>query len=391
MKKELHGRSDCIPVFLSTFPPRRCGLATFTEDLVSSMDGLSLLPGARVIAITNDGVSYKYDNRVCLEIRQENEDSYEEAARSLDGSGNPVVSLQHEFGIFGGSCGRYVLSFLEASRAPVVTTFHTIVPAPTSIQQEVVKEICSKSEKAVVMAMKGKDLLVNRYGVKEEKVEVIPHGVPIDPPTTKDKELLKELYGFGGKRVISTFGLLSPGKGIENMIRAMPSISSKCPDAVYLVLGQTHPVIRDLYGESHRQRLVDLSVELGVGDNVAFVGHYLTKQEIVDYLAITDVYVTPYTNPEQICSGTLAYAVSAGKAVVSTPYIYAVEMLGDGRGLITPFNDPIAFAKAVTELLQDDAMRCKMEDAARAFGASMGWPEVAKSYARIFAEVSGVA
>lgn len=381
----------CAPVFLSTFPPRRCGLATFTDDLVRSINLLGSMSEAKVIAVSNDGASYTYDGRVLWEIRQENMDSYIRAARLLNSNGKAVVSLQHEFGIFGGLYGSYIMGFLDNTIHPVVTTFHTVLPAPTGTHRRLVEEIASKSARVVVMARKGKEILVERYGIPAEKVEVIPHGVPVQPPTSQDRALLKEIYGFGGRKVISTFGLLNPGKGIEHVISAMPRIVLKHPEAIYLILGQTHPVVKGLYGEAYREKLRYMTERLGVSDNVAFIGHYLTRQEVIDYLALTDIYVTPYTNPEQICSGTLAYALSAGKAIVSTPYLYAVEVLADGRGILTAFDDPNSLADAITALLDDDRNREKLERAAYEYGKRMGWPEVANSYVKLFAEVSEVA
>jgi len=364
---------------LGNHSPRQCGIATFTEDLAQALAEDN--PDAEVMVVAmNDGRTYQYPARVQLTIEQHDIAAYETAAEQLNARGIDVLSVQHEFGIFGGSAGSFLLTLLRQVRAPIVTTLHTVLERFTPEQSLVVEELAALSDKIVVMSERAVRFLVAQ-GIARDKIAFIHHGIhAIDA----DREAEKERLGLSGRSLILTFGLLSPNKGIETAIRALPAVVRDFPDVTYLVLGATHPNIRMRHGEAYRDQLVRLATELGVAGHVRFDNTFVDREELTRYLAATDVYLVPYLSREQITSGTLAYAMGNGRAVVSTPFWYAEELLADGRGLLVPFENPAATATELRELLGEPDRRVAMERRARAYGEQMRWPNVASEYACLF-------
>lgn len=363
--------------------PRRCGIATFTADLADAIAGE--LGGAEcvVLAMNEPGRRYDYPPRVEFEIAEGDIASYRRAADFLNVSAVDVVSLQHEYGIFGGKAGVLVLDLVRELRMPTVTTLHTVLAEPNSAQRDVMDELTRLSERVVVMSAGGADLLRKVHGVDSRKIDVIPHGIPNVPPTT-DKREKKDKLGLEGNDVILTFGLLSPDKGIEHVIDALPAIVARCPNTLYVVLGVTHPHVKERDGEAYRFMLESRAKRLGVDGNIIFHDRFVSHDELVEFLAAADIYVTPYLNAEQITSGTLAYAVGSGKAVVSTPYRYARELLDQGRGVLVPWRDSEAIAREVIDLLTNDARRLLLQQRAVAHGRKMTWPVVARGYLESF-------
>ena len=330
--------------------------------------------------MNDTGQRYAYPPRVRFEVAEGDLGSYRAAADYLNANKIDVVSVQHEYGIFGGKAGNYLLTLLRKLRMPIVTTVHTILGEPDSMQHRAMNEIARLSRRLVVMSAHGADLLHNVHGVPEDKIDVIPHGIPSVPFASNNK---KEL-GIEGKPMIFTFGLLSPDKGIEHVIDALPAILACHPDTVYVVLGATHPHIKEQYGESYRESLERRAQELGVDSSMIFHNRFVSRGELVKFLSAADIYVTPYLKPEQSTSGTLAYAVGSGKAVISTPYLYARELLADGRGILVPWRDSQTIAREVVDLLSDDAKRLALCARAAAHGRSMVWPAVARRYLQSF-------
>ena len=368
--------------FIGNSLPRRCGIATFTTDLQQAVTTSSANGEACVVAMTDHGRTYDYPPSVGLQIHDERIEDYIRAADVLNAGPFDVVCLQHEFGIFGGEAGGHILALLSRLTIPVVTTFHTVLSAPTAAQRGVMDRIVETSSKVVVMAEKARDLLRTVYRVPMEKIEVIPHGIPDVAFAEPDKA--KAVLGFSGKAVILTFGLLSPNKGIEVMIDAMPAILKRRPDAVYVVLGATHPNLVLQQGETYRESLVARVHALGIEDHVVFLDQFVDHATLLGFISMCDVYVTPYLNEAQMTSGTLAYSFGLGKAVVSTPYWHAVELLADGRGILVPFGDAAAIGSEIAELLTDDARRQAMRERAYADSRSMTWQQTAERYRATF-------
>lgn len=360
--------------------PRQCGIATFTADLRAAI--AARFPGLDcfVAAVTDPGQHYPYPECVRLEIAQDDPSSYRRAAEVLNGRSLDVLSVQHEYGIYGGKAGTYLLDLLREVRMPVVTTLHTILAQPDPHQWTVMDEIIRISARMVVMSAHGAALLRRVHGVPARKVDLIHHGIPQVPFHANTRSEL----GLGGRRVILTFGLLAPDKGIETVIEAMPAILKVFPEAVYVVLGGTHPHIRARHGESYRTMLEGRARALGVADRVIFQNRFVPQEELNAFLAAADIYITPYLKMEQITSGTLAFALGAGRAVISTPYQYAKELLAHGRGVLVPCRDPEAIARNVVDLLGDDAKRMAMRRKAAEFGRTMAWPVVAGGYLETF-------
>jgi glycosyltransferase involved in cell wall biosynthesis len=360
--------------------PRHCGIATFTTDLSGAIAAEFSDADCMVVAMNDAGKQYAYPPRVRFEVAESDIGSYKRAADYLNANKFDVVSVQHEYGIFGGKAGNYLLTLLRKLRMPIVTTLHTVLGKPDSLQRRAMNEITRLSKRLVVMSAHGAVLLHNVHGVPEHKIDIIPHGIPSVPYSSTSK---KEL-GFEGKSMIFTFGLLSPDKGIEHVIDALPAILARYPNTLYVVLGATHPHVKEGYGENYRESLERRARELGVGSNVIFHNRFVSRAELVKFLAAADIYVTPYLKPEQSTSGTLAYAVGAGKAVISTPYLYARELLADGRGVLVPWRDSQTITRAVVELLGDDEKRAALCARAAAFGRGMIWPAVARQYQQSF-------
>jgi glycosyltransferase involved in cell wall biosynthesis len=352
------------------------------------MDKLVRFRPSQVIAINHRGENLAYPPIVKAQIIQEDRTSYAQAAEFINGSPIDAVVLQHEFGIFGGTNGNYILTFLNNLTKPVITTFHTVLPNVDPHRKSLVQEIAAHSAAVVVLAHRGKEILTQVYKVAPNKIHVIYHGVPIlDLPPGKT---LKRNYGWEARTLLCTFGLLHPGKGIEYVISALPSVVRKYPKILYLVLGQTHPEVYRRDGEAYRRKLENLVAELGLTDHVVFVNRYLTQEELLSYLRMTDIYITPYLDPQQISSGTLAYAICLGKVIISTPYIYAQEMLASGRGILVPFADAKALALALEEVLANPRKARQLSENAWTFGQRMTWPKVAEAYANLISDVVAV-
>ncbi|MGQ9708616.1 MAG: glycosyltransferase family 4 protein [bacterium] len=364
--------------FIGTYPPRRCGIATFTSDLSESIMQEAPELDCLVVALNDTPEGYQYSEQVRFEVAQNNQDYYRQLAEFLNLTRVDLVCLQHEYGIFGGPAGSHILIALRRLRMPVVTTLHTVLAEPNGHQRQVLDEICRISERVVVMSERAAGFLREIYQVPEAKIDLIHHGIP-DMPFV-DPNYYKDLFGVEGRRVILTFGLLSPNKGIEYMIDALPTIVGCFPDVVYIVLGVTHPNVRREQGEEYRLSLQRRARELNVAQNIIFHNRYVSLDELCRFLGAADIYVTPYLNRQQIVSGTLAYSMGVGKAVVSTPYWYAEELLSDGRGALVPFRDAPALAERIIQLFDREGERHQMRKRAYAFGRKMIWKEVARAY-----------
>ena len=368
--------------FIGNSLPRRCGIATFTTHLQQAIAASRADLETRIVAMNDNGQAYDYPPVVGFQVKDDRTEDYVRAAEFLNAGQFDGVSLQHEFGIFGGEAGNHIMALLSRLTMPVITTFHSVLAQPTSAQRDVLNRIVDASSRVVVMAEKGRELLRTVCRVPVEKIEVIPHGIPdvafVEPDQAKAR------LGFSGKAVILTFGLLSPNKGIEVMIEAMPSILKRRPDAVYVVLGATHPRLVRREGEIYRESLVARARALGVEDHVVFLDQFVDQATLLGFISMCDVYVTPYLNEAQMTSGTLAYSFGSGKAVVSTPYWHAQELLADGRGILVPFGDSQAIGREVAGLLTDDARRQAMRKHAYASGRSMTWERSAERHLSAF-------
>jgi len=368
--------------FVGNYLPRECGIATFTTDLCTALATEYGEGRLFAIPVNDPESSYAYPERVRLELEQEDPISYERAAEFLNFNGNDLVCLQHEYGIYGGLAGRHILTFMRKLRMPVVTTLHTVLWNPDSNQRMVLEEVARLSDRLVVMSEQAARCLREVYAVPNDKIDIIPHGVPdfqfMDPNYFKDR------FGTEGKSVLLTFGLLSPNKGIENVIRALPAILEKHPNVVYVVSGATHPHIRRREGERYRDGLRKLAEQLGVASQVIFNNRFVSAEELVELVSTADIYITPYRQEAQAVSGTLAIALGAGKAVVSTPYWHAKELLADERGMIVPFENPDAIAEAVLRLLDNDAERHAMRKRAYLHSRETIWPKTARKYMASF-------
>ena len=369
--------------FIGNYLPRQCGIATFTTDLCEAVAAEH--PGTTCIALPVNDIEagYAYPSRVRFELAEKDIDSYRRAADFLNINSVDVVSLQFEYGIFGGRAGSHILALLRELRMPIVTTLHTILREPDPHQRRVLEEVAALSDRVVVMSERGAAFLREVYRISPAKIDLIPHGIPdlsfVDPGFHKD------LFGVEGKIVLLSFGLLSANKGIENVIAALPAILAKHPNVVYFIVGATHPQVKQHDGETYRLSLQWLAQEKGVEGQVIFYNQFVTLDELVEFIGAADIYITPYQNPAQIVSGTLAYTLGAGKAIISTPYWYAEEMLADERGVLVPFRDPPALAAQVIDLLDNEAKRHAMRKRAYMFGRDMIWPQVARRYLESFA------
>jgi len=372
--------------FIGNYVPRRCGIATFTTDLCESIAAEVPDLSCTVVAMNDTPEGYAYPERVRFEVAQADADEYRQVADFLNFGQIDLVCLQHEYGIFGGPAGSHVLVALRRLRMPIITTLHTVLKDPDEAQRQVLAELCRLSDRLVVMSHRSADFLREIYGVPAGKIDMIHHGIP-DMPFV-DPNYYKDLFGVEGRRVILTFGLLSPNKGIEHMIAALPGIVRQHPDVVYLVLGVTHPNVKREKGEEYRLGLQRQARNLGVAEHVVFHNRFVDIDELCRFLGAADLYVTPYLNAAQSVSGTLAYALGTGKAIISTPYWYAEGLLDEGRGRLVPFHDSGALAAAVTELLEKEADRHAMRKRAYAFGRMMIWKEVARQYLETFARAA---
>jgi glycosyltransferase involved in cell wall biosynthesis len=373
-----HGSAWKRIALVGTYVPRRCGIATFTHDLAESLARAARWADVFAVAVTEGEAEYAYPPRVRYEIREQQLDSYQEAADFLNAAEVDIVCVQHEYGIYGGPAGSHLLHLLNRLDAPVVTTLHTVLRQPDPQQRRVLVRLAQRSEKLVVMTQKGRQFLREIFHIPEEKIAVIPHGIP-DWPFV-DPNFYKDRFGLEGRLVLLTFGLLSANKGIENVLLALPQIAAKFPQVCYVVLGATHPNVRRVEGEAYREKLLRLTEQLGLVEHVRFVDRFVELEELLHWLSAADIYITPYLNQEQITSGTLAYSVGLGKAVISTPYWHAEELLAEGRGVLVPFRDPASLADAVLHLLEHDAERHALRKRAYLYGRHMTWAKVAEAY-----------
>lgn len=372
-------------IFLGSYPPRECGIATFTKDMVDAYDRAFGFKSP-VIAIDEPGAEVRrYGPDVVGRIAEEKRESYAAAARFVNDYPVDLVNVQHEYGLFGGERGEWLVDFLRAVHKPVVLTLHTVLPEPDEAYLRVTRALCEHASKVVSLSATGRGLLETVYGIDPQLLELIHHGVP-DVPFS-DTSAAKASFGIGLRTVICTFGLISRGKGLEYAIEAMRGVVKRHPETLYLILGETHPVVRRHEGESYRESLTSMVHEYGLHYNVQLVDKYLDFDEVVSYLAATDIYLTPYLNPAQIVSGTLAYAVGCGKAIVSTPYLYAQELLAHNRGFLCEFRDAPSIATNLNLLLDDPALRRATERRAYRFGRQMTWPHVAAEYGQLFGEL----
>lgn len=373
-------------VFIGNSQPRRCGIATFTTDLELAVRANEDIAETAIIAMHEPDAQHRYPPVVRMKIREDVRADYLAAAEYINHAGFDVACLQHEFGIFGGDAGHYILDLIAALEIPLVTTLHTVLDHPTRMQRLVMDAILAASARIVVMARKGREILIDRYGADPGRIAVIPHGIPDMPFAASDAA--KQRLGFSGRKVILTFGLIGPGKGIEVMIDALPAIIVKVPDAVYVVMGATHPQLLRHDGESYREGLIERVRKLGLEDHVVFLNRFVDRPELLEHITMCEVYVTPYLDAAQMTSGTLAYSHGLGRPVVSTPYWHATELLADGSGVLVPFGDHAGLGRAISDLLSDEQMRLTMARRAYAASRPATWPNVARRYVECFQNLS---
>lgn len=369
--------------FVATYPPQLCGIATFTADLAAATGNHA------VVAVQPPGPSLPHALGVSHRIRRDVPGDYLRAAAWLDASGSDVVSIQHEYGIWGGADGAHVLDLVRALRTPSVATLHTVLQTPTPSQHHILAQLVGMTEATVVMSDSAARLLTRAYGIDPARIEIVPHGVPDLPLVAPER--IKPTLGLEGRTLILSFGLLGPGKGYESVIAAMPALVERVPDALYVIAGATHPDLLRSEGESYRHRLETLAASLGVADSVRFEGRFMDAVELSTWLMAADIFVTPYPNLEQIVSGTLSYAMGAGKAIVSTPYAYARERLAHGRGLLVEPGSTDALTRALVEVALDGELRRALGQRAYAHSRGMRWGEVAEAYHQVFERVSRAA
>lgn len=363
--------------FVSTSPPRQCGIATFSSDLERALKMADSSTLIQWVAINEPTSIHLYGPHVRWRIRQGDPASYRSAAEQLNVAAIDVISLQHEFGLYGtwgDPFEDHLVPFLDAIAKPLVTTLHSVLPEPSPSIRDAVHRIAERSMTLVVMAERARSLLIQEYGIADKQVRVVPHGVP--PVQPRGRTRIKEQLDLTGRTIITTFGLVDPRKGLEYMIEAMQMVREYDPTALYLIVGKTHPELIRREGEAYRRQLWQLVKDFGLQRHVEFVDEYLSQEQIVEYLLASDVYVTPYLDPKQITSGTLAYALGAGKAIVSTPYPHAVEVLTAERGILVPFRSQSALAESTLRILRDPVLKQRFEQAAYAYGRETAWPRV---------------
>jgi glycosyltransferase involved in cell wall biosynthesis len=368
--------------FIGDYLPRLCGIATFTHDLLHAVTSRYPKTECEVVAVNDQAEGYEYPPEVRFEIAEQELDGYHRAADFLNFSNVDLVCLQHEFGIFGGTAGAHIVALLKDLRMPVVTTLHTVLREPNHDQRRVMQQLAQLSARIVVMSARGQAILRDIYSISEDKIDVIPHGIP-DMPFV-DPNFFKDQFNVEGKNVLLTFGLLSPNKGIEYVLQALPQVLRDFPDTVYIVLGATHPDLVREHGENYRLSLERMTRDLGIKKNVAFYNRFVELHELTEFIGAADIYITPYLNPAQITSGTLAYAFGCGTAVISTPYWHAEELLAEDRGALVPFGDSAAIAKEIGALLRDETRRHAMRKRAYLLGREMIWSNVGYLYMSAF-------
>ncbi len=374
--------------FLGNYPPKACGIGTFTNSLaraiLSNLKADGIREYAEIIAMEDPGDQHDYPVEVTRKIRPQEAADYREVADYLNTAGFDLLVLQHEYGIFGGDDGVYVMHLLDKLRIPLIVTFHTVLKEPSFGQRNVLNRIAARAQQVVVMTKLARNLLLDVFEVETSKIHIIEHGVPVI--TSDNREVLRQRRGWADKRVLFTFGLLGRGKGIETSIKALPAIVEKYPDTLYVVLGKTHPHVLRNNGEEYREYLQDLATELGVGANLRMISKFASEQELFDCLRAADIYVVPYPNEAQITSGTLAYAVGAGAGIVSTPFWHAAELLQEGRGRLFPFHNSQALADTILQLFDNDEELREMRSRAAAYGKNLLWPRIGRQYLKVFGE-----
>lgn len=367
-------------VNIGTYPPKQCGIATFSMDLYKSL--LLQDNGVKIAAVFDNDFKYRFGNEVILKIRQDKKGDYIKAAHTINNSPEiDLVIIQHEYGIYGGQDGDLIIEFTKMLHKPYIVITHTVLPNPTRNQKLVLGKLCANASKVVCMTEKSKQLLNELYGVLPDSVQVISHGVPDFKKQPQDE--LKDKYGLAGKTVVSTFGLIGPGKGIELGIEAIASLSAEFPAVHYLILGQTHPMLQKYEGEKYRNMLENLVSSLQIENNVHFINKFLSDEELGEYLYLTDIYLSPYPNKDQAVSGTLAFALGCGRAIVSTSYSYALEVLADGRGLLAEEADPESLAQLIKQILSDPELKSDLMKKANELGETWDWPNIGKNYTNL--------
>ncbi len=369
-------------LFIGTYVPKECGIATFTYDLLNSVSVGNKDIHCEVIALIDPSENYNYSEEVVFQIERNKLEDYHRAADFINHSDADVICLQHEFGLFGGDAGDYIFTLLSGISKPVITTMHTVILEPEIEYRVSTEKLVRYSEKIVVMSQTAVNILKKSYAVSEDKIKIVFHGMPDYP--FSDCSNYKEMLNLNGSPLILTFGLLSQNKGIECLLKSLPDVINQHPDLVYLILGTTHPMIKKKHGEAYRRSLKDIISELGIGNNVVFHDKFVEKEELCNYILASDIYVSPYLSREQIVSGTLTYAIGMGKSIVSTPYWYAEEMLSDNRGLLVDFGDTEGFKKSLLYLIENPEKCNIMRQNAYDFGRKMTWENVGKEYTTIF-------
>lgn len=367
-----------VVAYLSTYPPRECGIATFTQDLVDSITRQQTLSPPVVAAINDKGGYYDYPVEVKLQVERDSQESFKAVAQRINDSGIDAINIQHEYSLFGGNWGEYLVSFMEEVDRPIITTLHTVLQDPPPDAERAMADVLRLSDLVIVLARVGARILEERYDILPLKVRYIPHGCPNVPFVRS--QTAKSGLGLENRYVLSTFGLMSRGKGIEYAIKSLPEIVEKKTGVLYLVIGETHPEVRKYEGESYRQSLFDLVSELGVENNVRFVNRFLSKSALIRFLQATDTYILPYPNRDQISSGTMLYALCTGKAIVTTPFLHAEEVIKEGAALRCEFRDPESIAGKVKTLIQSESLKDRCERRAYEYTRDKIWPNIAMKY-----------
>ncbi|CAF1373163.1 unnamed protein product [Rotaria sordida] len=369
-------------LFIGTYPPRQCGLAKYLEDLVDNYKG-----SYSIVAIDEKdlkSINRTYSNNVIFRLKENERETYYTVAEMINSQGYDVVNIQHEYGLYGGMCGEYIVNLMATVRKPIIITMHTVLSKPSQFYLSLTRTIAALSTRIIVLSPVGRRLLVDLYGIDETKISIVHHGVP-DVPFCQTLTEAKEKLGFDSKRpIIATFGLLHRDKNIQLVLKAMKNIIEYVPNILYLILGQTHPLIKLHEGDSYHHELEYNVTTFGLVNNVHFINRYLDDKQLISYLSASDIYITPYIHEEQYVSGTLAWAIGLGKAVVSTPYLYAKELLAHGRGFLIPFNDHQALSSTIIMLVQNQEVRDAARHRAYKFGRQMIWPSVTYDYENIF-------
>lgn len=369
---------------LGTFPPKQCGIATFSMDLYNSLSQLGNT--VKVMAVSDDNYEYRYPREVIFNLKQNQKQDYIKAANYINGSHHiQLVIIQHEYGIYGGVHGQFILELVKRLHKPYVLVTHTVLPHPDKQQKDILNQLCHRAAGIVCMTRRSADLLSDLYEAPPELVRVIAHGVP--EFGVKDQDRLKEKYRLEGRDVISTFGLIGPGKGLELGIKALANVAPRHPQVCYLILGQTHPMLQKTEGEKYRHMLENLVAKLDLPDHVLFVNKYLTTEELGEYLYMSDVYLSPYPNRDQAVSGTMAFAMGCGRAIVSTTYAYAEEVLAGGRGLLAREANSDELSELINRILSDSKLKASLQESALALGKGWSWPCIGQHYTDLFEKI----